>query len=1128
MKNSAADYSGTNFVKELVNEITKPANKVTINTLAGSSYAFLIAGAINLTKQFNHLIILPDKESAAYFANDLEEIFDERDLDYTQKSVLFFPASSKKPYDSQSSTQNANVILRLETLNRLNNGEKLTVVTYSDAISEKTAAKSTLNGKSVIIQRGDMISVDNLIDILDEYNFQRVDFVTKSGEYAVRGGIIDIFSYSLQKPCRIEMSGDEAESLRLFDIVTQMSVSELDKLVIVPDLQSSQNNGTSSYESLLSYFGGDTVIWTKDLSITAGKTEEYYNTAVKIYNELQTTVDYLPPEKLFCTKEQFLNAIKKYNTVETGLTLWDAQSKKMDYSVQSQPLFNGNFDLLAENLQQLTSDGYTNHFLVKDDKQKARIEKIIEQYTAKQWLINVDYLPLSISQGFIDNETKQVYFTDHQLFNRYHKYTVQDNSEENEKLTLEDLVTLKPGDYVVHIDYGVGMFSGLQKIDAGGKWQEAIRLIYKNNDVLYVSIHSLHKISRYSSKDGAEIKLNRLGSSAWQTLKQKTKKKVKDIAKDLIKLYAQRKASKGFQFSSDSYLQNELEASFMYEDTVDQFKATKSVKADMEKPYPMDRLICGDVGFGKTEVAIRAAFKAVCDSKQVAVLVPTTILAFQHWQTFSERLKNMPCRVDYINRFRSAKEKTKILKDLKEGKIDILIGTHKIVGKEVEFKDLGLLIIDEEQKFGVSMKEKLRQLKVNIDTLTLTATPIPRTLQFSLMGARDLSIINTPPANRQPVATEVCTFNKEVIRDAVVKELSRGGQVYFVNNRVQNIYGIASLIESLVPDARICVGHGQMEGTQLENIMMDFINQEYDVLVATTIVENGLDIPNANTIIINDAQNYGLSDLHQLRGRVGRSNKKAYCYLLVPSKEIMTEQAQKRLSAIEEFSSVGSGFAIAMRDLDIRGAGNILGAEQSGFISEIGYETYNKILFEAMQELNEEQLAQTGVPVISSDNMYEGNAAIGMMNYCTIETDLEILIPDSYISNVTERLKIYKELDSMTQEEELTALSAELCDRFGKIPPQTLDLFDTVRIRRMATQLGIEKLILKHSKMLLNFNSSSVNFTDEGKFQNVLLFVNQYPQHCQLKEDGKILQLQITGIKTVKQAFGVLSRIINM
>lgn len=1119
MKRVVEEYSLTEKVKELVIAMTQNNAKVHINALASSSLSLLVAACKQKTKEFNHLVILPDREQAAYVANDLEELFEQTNLDYTQKSILFYPSTNKHPY-SEDNTQNANIILRLETLNRLNNGEKLIVVTYPEAIAEKVAPKKQIASNSTKIAINDEISVDNLIDILDEYHFERVDFVTHSGEYAIRGGIIDIFSFSQQKPCRIELNGDAVESIRKFDVVSQMSIEKVNDFVIVPNLQSSEATNDSTPVSFFSYFGKDTIIWTRYLAITLEKIDKLLNAANEAYVKTQSLIKPLSPDKIYSTKESIQKAIESYNLIEDGMTYFKTTYQNINYSTTTQPTFNKSFDLFADNLEQLTLDGYKNHFLVKDIKQQHRIENIIQEYSSKGKNIIVDYLPFSLSAGFVDNETKSSFFTDHQLFNRYHKYIIDDSSADNEKLTLENLVTLKPGDYVTHIDYGVGKFAGLEKINNNGREQEAIRLIYKDGDMLYISIHSLHKISRYSGAEGVEPKLNRLGSGAWQALKQKTKKKVKDIAKDLIALYAKRKASQGYAFSADSYLQNELEASFMYEDTVDQYKATKAVKQDMEKSYPMDRLVCGDVGFGKTEVAIRAAFKAVCDSKQVAVLVPTTILAFQHYKTFSERLHNMPCRVDYLNRFRSAKEKTQILKDLKEGKIDILIGTHRIVGKDVHFKDLGLLIIDEEQKFGVSMKEKIRQMKVNIDTLTLTATPIPRTLQFSLMGARDLSIISTPPPNRQPINTQVCSFDENVIRDAVLYELSRGGQVFFVNNRVQNIQEIAALVRRLVPNAKIGVGHGQMEGAALENVMMDFINEEYDVLVCTTIVENGLDIPNANTIIINDAQNYGLSDLHQLRGRVGRSNKKAFCYLLVPSKEILSEQASKRLQAIEEFSSIGSGFAIAMRDLDIRGAGNILGAEQSGFISEIGYDMYNKILSEAIQELKEDEFKDL------YDKSYEQQTnPFVYQRECTIETDLEVLIPDYYITNITERLKIYKQLDSMTEEKELDDMAKELKDRFGKIPRQTLDLFDIVRLRKIASELGIEKVVLKRSKMTLNFINRGNRKIEDKVFQNVMLFVNQYAHRSQLKSENETLQLIVTGVQTVAEAKKILGRL---
>ena len=798
--------------------------------------------------------------------NDLEEWLQDNKEDYHTKKVLFYPALSYGTNTNESD----NIALRLQVLNRLEKQENVLIISYLEAIAGKVAKKETLTNKKIRIQKGERLDVDSLIENLDSYGFECVDFVVRSGEYALRGGIIDIFSYSEQMPCRIELNGDDIESLRSFDVATQLSLKEKEYLFIVPSLEEEKEDYSSSF---FDYLNENTIIWTKNLPVSIEKIQEKDNIHVVSNNLL--------------SKEEILEAIADYTVIETGISYFERNAKKIEYSTESQTSFNQNFSLFVSKLEDLTLQGYNNNILVRDEKQKERIKNILNEYGQKGKIIQVKYLDFPISSGFIDNENKLSFFTDHQLFDRYNRYRILDNSNKREQLTVDDLIKLKPGDFVTHMDYGVGKFSGLEKLVNNGKEQEAIRLIYKNNDILYVSIHSLHKISRYTSSEGSEPTLNRLGSKTWQALKDKTKKKVKDIAKDLIKLYAQRKASSGFAFSEDSYMQNELEASFIYEDTPDQYKATKDVKKDMEQTYPMDRLICADVGFGKTEVAIRAAFKAVADSKQVAVLVPTTILAFQHYKTFSERLKNMPCKVDYLNRFRSAKEKSQILKELKEGKIDILIGTHIIANKNTEFKDLGLLIIDEEQKFGVSVKEKIKQMKINIDTLTLTATPIPRTLQFSLMGARDLSIINTPPLNRQPINTQlVYSLNEQIIQSAIVEELNRGGQVFFVHNRVQSLGNMEAFLHKLVPKARIGVGHGQMDGKELEQVMMDFINEEYDILLSTTIVENGLDIPNANTIIINDAQNYGLSDLHQLRGRVGRSNKKAFCYLIKPGEHL--------------------------------------------------------------------------------------------------------------------------------------------------------------------------------------------------------------------------------------------------
>lgn len=1090
MKEVLKTYLANHSTQSLIKELQKPKAKAVLRSCVGSSFAFTVASVDSVLRNKNHLLIAESMQEAAYLTNDLEELLQDEKEDYTTKHVVFYPTL----YTKQGGKEKINIdnsILRLQVLNRLNRGEKLIVVTYSESIEEKVVKKDFLKNRQIFLRKKEELDVENLIAQLDDYGFEYVDFVVSGGQYALRGSIIDVFSFDRQLPYRIELNGDEIESIRSFDIATQMSIEEKESLLIIPNLE--KENETEKV-SLFSYFDKDTLVWTKNLPVALENIAEVY--------EAKTM------QETYLTRKEIVESISKYSTIEIGLVFQKEQDTDFEFYTSLQPSFNQDFSLFADKLEELSLQGYDNMFFVRDDKQKQRIENIINEYKQRDKILKFRYLDFSLSSGFIDNENKRSYFTDHQLFNRYNRYHIQNNTDKRESLTIDELINLKPGDYVVHMDYGVGKFSGLEKLTNNGKVQEAIRLIYKNNDILYVSIHSLHKISRYTSSDGIEPKLNRLGSSAWQTLKEKTKKKVKDIAKDLIKLYAQRKASKGFAFSADSYLQNELEASFIYEDTPDQYKAVKAVKKDMELSFPMDRLVCGDVGFGKTEVAIRASFKAVNDSKQVAVLVPTTILAFQHYKTFSERLKNMPCRVDYLNRFRTAKEKTQILKDLKEGRIDILVGTHAMVSKNVEFKDLGLLIIDEEQKFGVSVKEKIKQLKVNIDTLTLTATPIPRTLQFSLMGARDLSVINTPPPNRQPISTQIVNgLDEDILRKAIVNELNRGGQVFFVHNRIQNLENIRTLLNKLVPQARIVVGHGQMDGKELEKIMMDFINEQYDILLSTTIIENGLDIPNVNTIFINDAQNYGLSDLHQLRGRVGRSNKKSYCYLIIPSENILTEQAYKRLQAISEFSSIGSGFALSMRDLDIRGAGNILGAEQSGFISDIGYDTYNKILQEAMEELKENDYAY----------LYKEEKK-DFVKECLVETDMEVLIPDNYISNVTERFKIYKELDSMSEEEDLQRLTKELRDRFGKIPQQTLDLFDIVRIRKMAKLLAVENLKLKRSKAQLTFvKNKESKFYSSDKFQRIILFANQFPTRCLIKEENQTLTLVVNDIKSVSQ-----------
>ena len=1086
MKRFSQKYSTSPKVQQIVESITISKSKTCVKGLSGASLSLISAVTTELTKEFTHIFLFEDKQKAACFYNDLERYFNDTEIDYSEKQILFYPSSFFHENDTNK-LQNTNIQLRTAILERLTNSTAKVIITYPQAFCEKTVDKKSFNKRIISIKKGEELNIDNLIDIFDEFGFERSDIVYQPGQYSIRGGIIDVFSFSQENPYRIELFGDTIDSLRTFDILTQLSIEEKDNFNIVPNF--TQNQETTTKTPFTKWLDEKTILWINQADVCLSK--------VMSIEEKQNTTDN------FISSKEFLTAVKGKTLVFLGNDFQSKETNPICFNTSAQPAFNANFSMLIDCLQQKQEEGYETCFCVLDAQQKERVEKVLVEFAKDRNMINPTFLQGSLSEGFIDNEHKLLLFTDHQLFNRYHKYKLRDGKAQQEKLTMEDLLNLSPGDYVTHIDHGIGVFGGLEKIDKGGRKQEAIRLIFKGNDILYVSIHSLHKISRYSSKDTPNApKLNRLGSSAWQTLKNKTKQKVKDIAKDLIALYAERKASKGYAFSADSYLQNSLEASFMYEDTPDQLKATKDVKHDMESSYPMDRLVCGDVGFGKTEVAIRAAFKAVCDSKQVVVLVPTTILAFQHWKTFSRRLKDFPCRVDYLNRFRSTKEKKDILKDLASGKIDILIGTHRVVGKDVKFKDLGLLIIDEEHKFGVSVKEKLKQLKVNIDTLTLTATPIPRTLQFSLMGARDLSIINTPPANRQPVNTQVINFDKDLIRDAIDFEIQRGGQVYFVHNRVQSINDIAQTLHQLLPKARIVVGHGQMEGEALERVMLDFIEGQYDILVSTTIVENGLDIPNANTIIINDAHNYGLSDLHQLRGRVGRSNAKAFCYLIAPEAYLLTPEAQKRLSAIEEFSAIGSGFAIAMRDLDIRGAGNLLGAEQSGFISDIGYETYHKILNEAMDEIRQDY------GQIQEDET---------KRECVIETDLEILIPDNYISNVVERLKVYKQLDAMESEEELAPLMQSLTDRFGSIPSQTLELFEIVKLRILAKKLYVEKISIKQNKMTITINSQS------NAIENVIIYAQSYPSQCLVSQQEEKLILSIKSIDKIDKAIKVFT-----
>ncbi|MGK0385101.1 MAG: transcription-repair coupling factor (superfamily II helicase), partial [Bacteroidia bacterium] len=975
-------FEASGRTDDLKSALKQDRAKVRLRGVAGSAYAFLAAEVIKKSNE-HHLFVLSDQEAAAYFLSDLELLMG-------KKKVLFYPMSYRRPYELEE-TDNSNVIQRGEVLNALQAGtSQQLIVTYSKALTEKVISKKTLRKSTFGVSVGEEIDLDFINEMLYEFHFERVDQVYEPGQFAIRGGIVDVFSFAQELPYRIELFGDEVDSIRAFDPAEQLSIKSLRKATIVPNVQ--DEILLADKVPFFDFISGKTTIWTQDIDDLKLQVEEELKEAKISFDNLSSVVGQSKPSDKYVNVDEILASLEARRVVEFGQRTFYKDSVEVQFSMAAQPVVNKDFNLLQQILIENKKQGYQNILLVDNPGQIERLISIFDDLPLPQGTRMekpfFTSMMMSIHEGFVNHEMKVACFTDHQIFERYHRFRLRQGYKRGkEAFTLKELSGLNPGDFVTHIDHGVGKFAGLEKIDVNGKLQETIRLVYRDNDILYVSIHSLHRITKYSSKDGAEPKINKIGSPVWKTLKAKTKKQVKDIAKDLIKLYAERRSKKGFAFTPDTYLQTELEASFIYEDTPDQEKATVAFKADMEKEYPMDRLICGDVGFGKTEIAIRAAFKAVADGKQVAILVPTTILALQHARTFKARLKEFPCNVDYINRLKTRKQQTDTLKRVAEGQVDILIGTHRIVGKDVNFKDLGLLIIDEEQKFGVSVKEKLKRMKVNVDTLTLTATPIPRTLQFSLMGARDLSVINTPPPNRHPVITELHTFSEELIRDAVQYEVSRGGQVFFVNNRVQNIKEVAGMISRLCPDVRVCVGHGQMEPAMLEDTMMRFIEGEYDVLVATTIIESGLDISNANTIIINNANNFGLSDLHQMRGRVGRSNKKAFCYLLAPPTTMLSSEAKKRLKAIEEFSDLGSGFNIAMRDLDIRGAGNLLGAEQSGFISDIGIEMYHKILDEAVQELKESEFKE----------LFKDEPKREFVRECQVDTDLEILFPDTYV-----------------------------------------------------------------------------------------------------------------------------------
>ncbi len=1097
-------FGGHKHKSELRKLLNTLGEKVHLQGIVGSARSILVCLlSESIPKTF--VICLNDREEASYFYDDLNTLSPDA-------QVLLFPSSYKRSVNYETIEQE-NIILRTEVLSKLKQGNPLLVVTYPEALVEKVISGEGLASNTFQVAKGDKLSIEFVNEVLYEYGFERVDFVYEPGQYSIRGGIVDIYSFASEDPYRIDFFGDEVDSIRSFNLDNQISKQSHTKISIIPNIQESLSD--ESRISFLDFIPANSILILNDIQLIADQMEhDFTQTIEKAESDDERKLWF---DKLFSGKT-FLTEISRFTCAEFGVKVFFEKCKTLKYETTHQPIFNKNFDLLAENLINHQNDGYKNYILSTNVSQTDRLKAIFKDKGFK-----VDFQPIdfTIHEGFIDNDLKICCYTDHQIFERYHRFQIKTRKAERDSITLKELNKLHQGDWVVHIDHGIGKFAGLVKTEVDGKLQEAIRLTYRDNDVLLVSIHNLHRISKYKGKDGTEPNISKLGSGAWQKLKDRTKAKVKDIAKDLIELYAQRLQERGFAFSPDSYLQNELEASFIYEDTPDQTKSTIAVKEDMEKEIPMDRLVCGDVGFGKTEIAIRAAFKAVADSKQVAVLVPTTILALQHYKTFSERLKDFPARVEYISRLRKPADVKQVLADTKEGKVDILIGTHKLVSKEVAFKDMGLLIVDEEQKFGVSVKEKLKQLKVNVDTLTLTATPIPRTLQFSMMGARDLSIIQTPPPNRYPIATELHGFNVDIIREAIQYEMARGGQVFFIHNRVSNIFEVEAEIKKIVPGVRTVVGHGQMEGERLEKVMMDFINGEFDVLIATTIIESGLDISNANTIIINHAENFGLSDLHQLRGRVGRSNKKAFCYLLAPPLSTLTAEARRRLKAIEEFSELGSGFNIAMQDLDIRGAGNLLGAEQSGFIADIGFETYHRILNEAILELK-----QTEFKDIFKDEKEDSSRAFLNVKFasdCQIDTDLQLLFPDKYIQSISERMLLYRELDSIETEEALGQFEAGLIDRFGKLPPESIELIEVVRLRRIAIDLGMEKIILKHQKMVCHFVSDPQSaYYQSATFGKVLQYVQTHHQTCRMKEGNNRLSLTFEKIKTVKKAKEVL------
>ena len=1089
IQNIVNQYQISANVAQIITQLEKEKNHFQISNLVGSSLSFTISETFKKSEK-PYLLVFNDKEEAAYYLNDLEQLLGE-------KNVLFYPGSYRRPYQIEE-TDNANILLRSEVLNRINSKQKPTIiVTYPAALFEKVVTKKELEKNTLKVTIGENLSLDFVNEILFEYRFKRVDFVTEPGDFSVRGGIIDVFSFSNDEPYRIEFFGDEIDSIRSFDVATQLSTEKLKKVSIIPNVE---NKTLQEHrESFLKYISSETIIFTKNTSLLIGNLDKYYEKATEAFKDLSKEIKHAAPSELFCNGNFIKEQLQEFTLVEMSAKVETKEIREIKFNTLPQPSFNKQFNLLIENLTEYHKGGFTNYIFCANEQQAQRFRDIFDD--SKQE-VHYETVVFPLYQGFIDVENRLVCYTDHQIFERYHKFRLKNGYAKKQAITIQELNKLEIGDYVTHMDHGIGKFGGLQKIDVQGKKQEAIKLVYGERDILYVSIHSLHKISKFNGKDGKTPKIYKLGSGAWKKIKQKTKARVKHVAFNLIQLYAKRKLQKGFAFGPDTHIQHELEGSFIYEDTPDQFKSTQDVKNDMEKEQPMDRLVCGDVGFGKTEVAIRAAFKAVDNGKQVAILVPTTILAFQHYKTFTERLKDFPVRIDYLNRFRTAKQKTEAISGVNDGSVDI--------------------IIDEEQKFGVAVKDKLKTLKENVDTLTLTATPIPRTLQFSLMAARDLSIIKTPPPNRHPIESNVIRFSEETIRDAISYEISRGGQVFFIHNRIENIKEVAGLIQRLVPYAKVGVGHGQMEGKKLEGLMLGFMNNDFDVLVSTTIVESGLDVPNANTIFINNANNFGLSDLHQMRGRVGRSNKKAFCYFITPPYHMMTDDARKRIEALVLFSDLGSGINIAMKDLEIRGAGDLLGGEQSGFINDIGFDTYQKILQEAIDELKENEFKD----LYPTDT----NKPKEFVKEVTIDTDFEILFPDDYINSITERLALYNKLGTLQKEEELLVFETEIIDRFGEIPTEVCDLLDSVRIKWLAKELGLEKIILKQKRMLGYFVANQQSdFYQTQAFSKMLQYLKNNGKSCVMKEketkNGLRLLITFIRIDSVKTALHVLNKI---